>query len=249
MGRLNIVGLPVSSQIGLSNLVLYTVEQRLRSKCPLAVTFVNPSCYHYYRYESSYRDALESFDYVLADGVGISWAASMLGKTEVPRISFDRTSIADPVFELAARLKARVAIVGGKPELTKQMIEQVKSIYDVTIVYAHHGYFSNSDQLFEDITEIKADILICGMGVPLQEQFVAGLMLHGWKGIAFTCGGFLDQLMRSDGMGHYYPHWIDRLNLRFIYRLFKEPGRLWKRYLVRYPIFVGALCKQVVSGR
>jgi N-acetylglucosaminyldiphosphoundecaprenol N-acetyl-beta-D-mannosaminyltransferase len=73
------------------------------------------------------------------------------------------------------------------------------------------------------------------MGAPLQERFLLQLADDGWHGIGFTCGGFLDQLI--DGK-NYYPAWADRLNIRFLYRLAKEPRRLWRRYLVDYQVFI-----------
>lgn len=57
---------------------------------------------------------------------------------------------------------------------------------------------------------------------------------QGWRGWGFTCGGFLDQL--GSGL-YYYPQWVDQMNLRFAYRLLKEPRRLWRRYFFEYSRF------------
>ena len=80
------------------------------------------------------------------------------------------------------------------------------------------------------------------MGVPLQERFLLQLTDAGWNGVGITCGGFLDQL--SQGV-QYYPGWINSLNLRWAYRLMREPGRLWRRYLLDYPKFGIAVCKAI----
>jgi N-acetylglucosaminyldiphosphoundecaprenol N-acetyl-beta-D-mannosaminyltransferase len=53
--------------------------------------------------------------------------------------------------------------------------------------------------------------------------------------MGFTCGGFLDQIIKYKGA---YPEWIDHYNLRFLYRLIKEPKRLWRRYLIEYQVFL-----------
>jgi N-acetylglucosaminyldiphosphoundecaprenol N-acetyl-beta-D-mannosaminyltransferase len=73
------------------------------------------------------------------------------------------------------------------------------------------------------------------MGAPLQERFLSQLAANGWTGIGLTCGGFLDQVVQGSD---YYPGWVDRLNIRFLYRLGKEPRRLWRRYLVDYQVFM-----------
>jgi N-acetylglucosaminyldiphosphoundecaprenol N-acetyl-beta-D-mannosaminyltransferase len=83
------------------------------------------------------------------------------------------------------------------------------------------------------------------MGGIAQEDFLISLADQGWKGCGFTCGGYLDQL--DDGL-RYYPGWVDRLNIRFAYRLFREPQRLWRRYLIDYREFCILYLKVVVFG-
>ncbi|MNN73388.1 UDP-Gal:alpha-D-GlcNAc-diphosphoundecaprenol beta-1,4-galactosyltransferase [compost metagenome] len=73
------------------------------------------------------------------------------------------------------------------------------------------------------------------MGTPRQEDFLIELQESGWLGVGFTCGGYFDQLNSADG-GLYYPGFIDRYNMRWAYRIYKEPKRLWKRYFVDYPV-------------
>ena len=82
------------------------------------------------------------------------------------------------------------------------------------------------------------------MGAPRQEQFLINLKNAGWTGIGFTCGGFFDQIVdRVD----YYPGWVDKMNLRFLYRLLKEPRRLWRRYLIDYQVFMKRFLKEYFS--
>jgi N-acetylglucosaminyldiphosphoundecaprenol N-acetyl-beta-D-mannosaminyltransferase len=45
----------------------------------------------------------------------------------------------------------------------------------------------------------------------------------------------------------YYPAWIDKWNLRFLYRIYMEPGRLWKRYLIDYQSFLFAAAKAALT--
>jgi N-acetylglucosaminyldiphosphoundecaprenol N-acetyl-beta-D-mannosaminyltransferase len=80
------------------------------------------------------------------------------------------------------------------------------------------------------------------MGAGVQEQFLLDLVAQGWSGMGFTCGGYLDQL--GNGL-RYYPQWIDDANLRWAWRLVREPRRLGPRYLIDYPGF-GA---QLVSSK
>ena len=54
----------------------------------------------------------------------------------------------------------------------------------------------------------------------MQEQFLLMVKNTGFKGIGFTCGGFIHQTANDEI--DYYPAWINRMNLRFLYRMIKE---------------------------
>jgi N-acetylglucosaminyldiphosphoundecaprenol N-acetyl-beta-D-mannosaminyltransferase len=79
--------------------------------------------------------------------------------------------------------------------------------------------------------------------VGIQENFLLQLKRFGWSGICFTCGGYLDQGGQNFD---YYPEIINRLNLRFLYRLVREPRSLWRRYLLEYTIFLKLLSKKIL---
>ena len=73
------------------------------------------------------------------------------------------------------------------------------------------------------------------MGVLNQEEFLAGLFSNGWNGVGYSCGGFMHQT--SSKGHHYYANWVNKFNLRFVYRIWDEP-KLIKRYTLDYMRFV-----------
>mgnify|MGYP000060826451 CR=1 FL=1 len=60
----------------------------------------------------------------------------------------------------------------------------------------------------------------------------------GYQGIGFTCGGFVHQTAMN--RMHYYPNWVDKMNLRFVYRMYKEKHTR-TRYLQAAFLFSGTL--------
>lgn len=84
------------------------------------------------------------------------------------------------------------------------------------------------DKEAKNITEINPDFLIVGMGALMQERFLIKAKLSGFQGIGFTCGGFIHQTSKNEI--EYYPIWADKLNLRFVYRMYKEKHTR-KRYI------------------
>jgi N-acetylglucosaminyldiphosphoundecaprenol N-acetyl-beta-D-mannosaminyltransferase len=69
------------------------------------------------------------------------------------------------------------------------------------------------------------------MGTPLQEEFLLEVHLKSETIIGFTCGGFIHQTAKGI---NYYPKWINKFNLRWLFRIFDEP-KLFERYFVKYP--------------
>jgi UDP-N-acetyl-D-mannosaminuronic acid transferase (WecB/TagA/CpsF family) len=70
------------------------------------------------------------------------------------------------------------------------------------------------------------------LGAGLQEQFEQDALRAGFRGVAFTCGGFIRQ--EALATRTYYPALINRLHMRAFYRMYREPHTI-KRYLIDYP--------------
>lgn len=109
---------------------------------------------------------------------------------------------------------------------------------NLSIAGLRNGFFSSGEErqaAIQRILELNPDYLIVGMGTPLQEKFLVEVKEMGWRGIGFTCGGFIHQTAK--GL-NYYPRWMDWLHLRWLFRIWDEP-KLLSRYLLQYPRFVG----------
>ncbi|HGY9624951.1 WecB/TagA/CpsF family glycosyltransferase [Pseudomonas putida] len=200
------------------------------------VTFLNPYSYVVAR---NNKEVYSEFDHIYADGVLLSMATTfLLRRTE--RISFDFTSIACDVFEYACRSGQDIYIVGSTAENVAKAVEVFRQRYPKLIISgARDGFFNDLSrrEFVREIVEVQPKIIIVGMGAPLQEQLLIDLKKAGWKGWGFTCGGFLHQTAKFEG--DYYPVLINKLNLRWLYRMYDEP-KLIKRYFFYYPLF--AVC-------
>ena len=195
-------------------------------------TFVNP--FSYLKLRQSDID-LNNFN-IKIDGFFLVSILRFFG-FEFNRESFDMTSLAPIIFEKIIKEQKTVFFVGTEPNLIKLGIKNIKVSYpELNIFGFHHGFFTKKekDMIFNNIINSKVDYVICGMGTPLQENFLIDLKKNGWSGIGFTCGGFLHQTSNNI---KYYPNWIDRFSLRAFYRMYDEP-KLIKRYFLIYPLAV-----------
>jgi N-acetylglucosaminyldiphosphoundecaprenol N-acetyl-beta-D-mannosaminyltransferase len=207
----------------------------LRHQVSWLMTFVNPGSAGVVHRHPSFAADLRQFDLVGADGIAmVKTMRWLLRRPRIARISFDSTSLAPPIFSLASQEGYPVVLCGGVPGVAEAAAASIRELYpDLKIIGVFDG-FGDPVQLVFDIVKLNPRIVICGMGALHQELLLLKLRDHTWSGIGFTCGGYLDQL--SSGFS-YYPAWVDRLDIRFAYRFYKEPRRLWRRYALDYPRF------------
>ncbi len=204
-----------------------SMEEVLKRGCGI-YTFLNPV---------SYLNALDNkalfadFNGIYADGGLLVKAIKAVYGESVKRRSFDMTSLAPIVFSYAAKTGKKVAIVATKQEMVEKAVENLQKAYpNLNISYYRNGYFKSDaekDEEAKKITSLSPDILIVGMGIVLQEDFLLRVRKAGFKGLGFTCGGFIHQTAQDKA--DYYPDWVDTYGLRFFYRMYKEPHTR-KRY-------------------
>lgn len=206
-------------------LVNKTVNQKRIIEKNSVYIYINPFLYLKYR-KGEYIDMLEKVDVILFDGVLFVSLFKLfrINNSLIKRYSFDMTSLAPLVFEHSILHHKKIALIGGREDDIVKSKTNIERYYpDVNISFIHNGYFDFENErtlIFDSIIANKIDIVIVGLGTPKQEQFLLDLKTKGWNGIGYTCGAFITQV--SSGL-FYYPRYINTLQLRWLYRLIKEP--------------------------
>lgn len=209
-------------------------------------TFLNPVSY---LEALKNRDLYANFDGIFVDGKFLAVAIGLLYHKRVKRCSFDMTSLAPKLFSYSESHNKSIYIVAGLQEEIDRTIATFAEHYPkLNIVGARNGYFDSDlaiDTEIQKIVKSNPDFVICGMGAIKQENFLLRLKLAGYKGIAFTCGGFISQTSKSNFI--YYPRIFDILDLRFVYRMIKE-RHTRKRYLQAFFWFPFRFVQEKVFG-
>lgn len=199
------------------------------------ITFLNPYSYLHFRKQAA---LFSRFDRIYFDGIILVTAMRFMG-VRSQRKSFDMTSLAPEVFNYCRQAHKSIYFIGSDSASIRAFGEVLLEAYpNLPIAGLRNGFFSSGTErqaALCKILELNPDYLIVGMGTPLQEKFLAEVKEMGWKGVGFTCGGFIHQTAK--GL-NYYPGWMDRLHLRWLFRIWDEP-KLLSRYLLQYPRFVG----------
>lgn len=156
-------------------------------------------------------------------------------KLKSKRYSFDFTSIANDFFTIVEINKLNTLFIGGTFEESLSFESTIKDRFPNISLKTQNGYDKNLLKKIEKQIElIKPEILVLGLGSPLQEN-IGFQLLENYKDSnikIFTCGGFISQIGRTKNL-NYYPKHMMKYG-RFLYRIFEQRGVL-KRILWDYP--------------
>ena len=210
-------------------------------------TFLNPVSYLDARRN---KQLFDEFDGIFVDGSILIGAIQIFYNKKINRRSFDMTSVAPALFDYSIKNSKSIYIVGAKEEELKMVINVLKHSYPkLNVIGYRNGYFNSQkekEEEYEKIISTSPDFLIVGMGIIYQERFLVEIKNRGFEGIGFTCGGFISQTAKGKDKIDYYPEWVDKYNVRFLYRMYKEKHTR-KRYLKAAFIFPVLFIKDRIS--
>ncbi|MGB7437796.1 MAG: WecB/TagA/CpsF family glycosyltransferase [Candidatus Acidiferrum sp.] len=200
----------------------------------------NLHSFYIYHHDAKMRRFFDQADYIHVDGMAIIALAQLL---RVPLRREHRATYIDllpKVFEAAAERGWRIFYLGFKPGVADRALRKLLKRFPGLQMRTRHGHFNADRTSLENATvlaEINAyapHILMVGMGMPRQENWVADNWTELNCNAAYCCGAALDYVA---GEIPTPPRWLGQLGLEWLYRLLAEPKRLWRRYLLE-PWFV-----------
>jgi len=193
---------------------------------------INPDCMLTYWSNTNYKKYLDDDNSIVyVDGIGVIYAQRLLGL----KTARERIATTDLFPELLEYLHLKdsdlnIYLLGGKGNTAERAKDHFVDIFPkVNIVGTHHGFFEDDDKIISEINSLKTDILFVGFGTPVQEEWI-NKNFHQLKEVKtiVTCGGLFDYY---SGNVKRAPSVIRKVGLEWIYRLFQEPKRLYKRYI------------------
>jgi exopolysaccharide biosynthesis WecB/TagA/CpsF family protein len=164
------------------------------------------------------------FNGIGLDGFLMTKLINILFKKKNVRLSFDFTSLATILFSKHNLNKSKIAIVGSSEEDINFFKKYIKTHYPgINIIYSRNGYFSDKtyqNKCIDQIISLEPDFILLGMGTEFQDLFALNIYSKYSHCQIFTCGGFIHQTKINQGK--YYPYFINKYNLRWLYRLINE---------------------------
>ena len=245
--RVNVLG------VGVDALTVEDLDAQIgrlvRRRGPALVLNVNANCLNLCHEDPALRDFLNRAEVVFCDGAGVMLAARILGRRIPERITY-----ADWAWRLAAFAAARgfsLYLLGARPGVAEEAARRLKGRYPaLKIAGVHHGYFDHSpgspqnEAVVERINASSPDILLVGLGMPLQEYWLMENRHRLDAGVVLTGGAVFDYVSGRLRRG---PRLLNESGFEWLARLLIEPRRLWRRYLVGNPLFLLRVLKQRLS--
>jgi N-acetylglucosaminyldiphosphoundecaprenol N-acetyl-beta-D-mannosaminyltransferase len=204
------------------------IDDFVREGVPRQVVTVNPEFVIAARRDRRFRRVLNAADLAVADGVGIVWAANLLGDRLRERVG--GVEVVECLAARAARAGHRLYLLGAEEGVAAEAARRLELRHPGLSVA---GTFAGSPRpqdeagIRERILEAHPDVLLVAFGAPAQEFWIARNLQRLGVPVAIGVGGAFDYLA---GRASRAPVWLQRAGLEWLYRLARQPWR-WRRML------------------
>jgi N-acetylglucosaminyldiphosphoundecaprenol N-acetyl-beta-D-mannosaminyltransferase len=188
--------------------------------------------------DTTHKARLNRIDIVAPDGQPVRWALKLLHHESLP----DRVYGPDltlRVCELAAQAGLSIYLYGSRLEVLEKLRKNLCMRFsDIRIVGVEPSKFrrgtaEESAALDERVRLSGADIILVGLGCPRQEVFVYE-HVEALSRPLIAVGAAFDF---HAGLLKQAPKWMQDRGFEWLFRLWVEPRRLWRRYLYLNPLY------------
>ena len=202
----------------------------------LLINTINAFSYNNARRDVLFEEALTKGDVLIPDGISIVRVCKFLNGKSRPK---ERIAGWDLFVHEMQRLNERggkVMFLGSSEKVLKLIRQKAAIVYPNLEVVTYSPPYKPQFTVEDDLNMVKAindanpDLLWIGMTAPKQEKWAYAnwdrLNIHCHVG---TVGAVFDFFA---GTYKRAPMIWQRLGLEWLYRLLKEPRRMWRRYII-----------------
>jgi exopolysaccharide biosynthesis WecB/TagA/CpsF family protein len=209
---------------------------------PRVLGFVNAHAMNRSAANEAFFDSVVHADVLLRDGLAMAMLYRTLEKD--PGLNMNGT---DFIPKLLATFRERtVALWGTEEPYVAEASKRCESEFGVQVVSTENGFKDFSHYLHLAHAK-RPELILLGMGMPKQELLAQELLVNVRNAPLIVCGGAILDFL--GGKVQRAPEWARRVDGEWLYRLYCEPRRLFRRYVVGNPMFVLRLLAWRREGR
>lgn len=203
--------------------------------------------------DKEFYNAYQKADYVVCDSTVLKIFSSVLKKNRVKNVVPGSSFLPSFYYHHKDNPDIKIFLLGAAEGVALEAKRRInEKIGREIIVEAHSpsfGFENNEEecsQIVEMINNSTATVLVVGVGAPKQEKWLMK-HIHRFEKIQIfmALGATIDF---EAGNVKRAPKLIRRFALEWLYRIYQEPKRLWKRYLVEDMAFFSLIMKQAVGA-
>ena len=206
------------------------------------INTINAHSYNTALKDKLFAEALQRGDALIPDGASIVMACRWLKAKSQPKERIAGWDLFVMEMERLNRKGGKCFFMGSSEKVLGLIKERTKAVYpNITVETYSPPYkpeFSEEDNraIIEAINRADPDLLWIGMTAPKQEKWT---YTH-WDELKIRChtgtiGAVFDFFA---GTVERAPEWWQKHSLEWLYRLLKEPKRMWKRYIIGNTLFL-----------
>lgn len=216
--------------------IRFWVDSPYRKSHFVAVTAMHPVAEA--RRNGVYRRILNSADLAVPDGMPLVWLARLNGFALKNRVC------GSELMEAFCRTTGgayRHFFYGGAPGVAEKLAQAFRKKYGIVVAGTYAPPFralteAEEREIASRVEESAPDVLWVGLSSPKQEKWIDEHRPHLKIPVMLGVGAAFDM---NSGITRRAPVWMRQYGLEWLYRLWSEPRRLWKRYLFTIPVAVG----------
>jgi N-acetylglucosaminyldiphosphoundecaprenol N-acetyl-beta-D-mannosaminyltransferase len=190
-------------------------------------------------------EVIRNCDMVSPDGMSVVWASRLLGRRLPERVN--GTDRMERLIAVAADTGRSVFFLGATPEVVEKTVEVFCSRHPTLKVAGYRdGYWSDDDVVVKEIRCAGPDYLFVGIPSPRKEFWLSACLDDLGVPFAMGVGGSFDVMA---GRYRRAPRWACAYGLEWLWRVWQEPRRMWKRYLFGNARFCALVARELVRSR
>ena len=242
--RIDILGIPID-RIGMND-TIRKIDDFIAAGRPHLVATANVDHVIEALGDVEFRRIYQALDLVVVDGVPLLWAARFLGRPLIERVN--GTDLFVRLCAHASRRGYRVFFLGAAPGVAVRAARRLRRRHpalQIVGTYAPPFGFDTDDgenqRIVEMVRQARPDILFVGLGAPKQEKWAYRHLEELGVPVTIGVGASFEYVAGETSRA---PRWMQRSGLEWLYRVLSQPGRYWKRYLVRDVQFFPLLLRE-----
>ena len=227
--RVNFIGIPLDN-LSISE-TLDRIEKSIFHNKQIHHCVINAGKVVKMQSDKKLQKSVISSDIINADGMGVVWAARLMGLKIKERVT--GIDLMDKLVGLAHNKNYKCFFLGAKEQVVKKVADHYSDKYSNQVIAGYrNGYFDFEEEkiIIDQIIKSKANLLFVAITSPKKEIFI-----NKYKdqlksvNLIMGVGGSFDVI---SGEVKRAPLFMQKIGLEWFFRFVQEPRRMWRRYLI-----------------